>query len=70
MFLQLVDLRDSRRTQGSDGAHRGQALQRGQTWVMFHRRGGSDWSLQLGRAALVDHRDRALSAELGVALNF
>jgi len=56
VFVQAVGLQDTRRTQGTEGPRRSKSLERGQTWVKFDRLGGSPWSLQLGRVALIDRR--------------
>lgn len=56
VFLQAVGLSTSRRTRGTPGVDRSQRLERGQTWVKFSHLGGTPWSLQIGRLALVDRR--------------
>ncbi|WP_298824609.1 alginate export family protein [uncultured Piscinibacter sp.] len=55
VFVQAVGLHERRRTEGS-GSTRASSLERGQTWVRFDRVGGSPWSLQAGRVALIDRR--------------
>ncbi len=56
VMLQAVGLHESRRTQGTPGKIVSHELGRGQAWVRFDRLGGSPWSLQVGRIALVDRR--------------
>lgn len=56
VFLQAVGLYNTRRTRGTAGVDRQQRLERGQTWVKFSRLGGTPWSLQAGRLALIDRR--------------
>lgn len=54
-FLQLVGLHETRHVQGS--ARRvAKSLERGQAWLRWDRLGGTAWSLQAGRIALIDRR--------------
>jgi hypothetical protein len=55
-FVQIVGLHDTRHTQGTEGAVRSHALERGEMWLQWQRLGGSAWSLQLGRVPLIDRR--------------
>ncbi|EHR72767.1 hypothetical protein BurJ1DRAFT_3967 [Burkholderiales bacterium JOSHI_001] len=55
-YVQAVGLADARRTQGSPGVTRNRSLERGQTWVKVDRLGGTPWSVQVGRVALIDRR--------------
>ena len=56
VFLQAVGLYNTRRTRGTPGVDRSQRLERGQTWLKLGRLGGTPWSLQIGRLALIDRR--------------
>ncbi len=55
-FAQLIGLHETRRTQGTDGKQVTHSAQRGQMWVQQDRIGGTPWSLQVGRVALLDRR--------------
>jgi alginate production protein len=55
-FAQIVGLHETRRTQGSNGKEVNRALERGQMWWQRERLGGTPWSLQVGRVALLDRR--------------
>lgn len=55
-FVQLVGLHETRRTQGTAGKQVTHSLERGQMWWQRERLGGSPWSLQVGRVALLDRR--------------
>jgi alginate production protein len=55
-FLEMVGLHETRRTQGTDGKQVTHALERGQMWWLRERLGGTPWSLQIGRVALLDRR--------------
>lgn len=55
-FAQLVGLHETRRTQGTDGKRVTHSLERGQMWLQRDRLGGTPWSLQVGRVALLDRR--------------
>ncbi len=56
LFLQAVGLHETRRTQGTAGAQRTQALERGQAWVQFNRLAGTPWTMQIGRVPLLERR--------------
>lgn len=55
VFVQAVGLADQRRTEGRP-ATREHSLERGQTWVRWDRLGGTPFSLQAGRVALIERR--------------
>lgn len=55
-FAQIVGLHETRRTQGSHGKRVTHSVERGQMWVQRARLGGTPWSLQVGRVALLDRR--------------
>lgn len=55
-FVQAVGLHETRRTQGTAGAQRQQALERGEMWLQWNRLGGTPWSLQAGRVPLIERR--------------
>ncbi len=55
-FVQIVGLHETRHTQGTAGAERRHAIERGEMWLQWDRLGGGHWSLQAGRVPLVDRR--------------
>ncbi len=55
-FVQIVGLHETRRTQGTDGKEVTHALERAEMWLQQDRLGGTPWSLQVGRVALLDRR--------------
>jgi len=55
-FVQIVGLHETRRTQGTAGKRVTHSAERGQMWVQQERIGGTPWSLQAGRVALLDRR--------------
>jgi alginate production protein len=55
-FAQIVGLHETRRTQGTDGKRVTHSAERGQMWLQQDRIGGTPWSLQVGRVALLDRR--------------
>jgi len=56
LFLQLVGLHETRRTQGTPGRLVSHSLERGPMWVQFERLGGTPWLLQIGRVPLIERR--------------
>ncbi|GAB3668041.1 alginate export family protein [Ramlibacter alkalitolerans] len=56
VFLQLVGLHDTRRTQGTPGKQVNRSLERGPMWLQRERLGGTPWLLQFGRVTLLDRR--------------
>jgi hypothetical protein len=54
--LQAVLLHETRHTQGTAGALKQHALERGEMWLQWDRIQGTPWSLQLGRVPLVERR--------------
>ena len=55
VFVEAVGLHETRHTQGSR-AQRNGSHERGQSWLRIDRLGGSNWSVQIGRVALIDRR--------------
>ena len=55
-FAQIVGLHETRRTQGTAAKRVTHSLERDQMWVQRDRIGGTPWSLQVGRVALLDRR--------------
>jgi alginate production protein len=56
VLLQIKGLHERQRTQGTAGRKVDESIERGQAWVRFSRLGGSPWSLQVGRIAMIDRR--------------
>ena len=56
VFVEAVGLHETRHTQGSTRAQRNGAHERGQSWLRIDRLGGTNWSMQIGRVALIDRR--------------
>lgn len=54
--MQAVLLHETRHTQGTAGAQKTHALERGEMWLQWDRIQGTPWSLQLGRVPLVERR--------------
>jgi alginate production protein len=54
--VQAVLLHETRHTQGTAGALKQHALERGEMWLQWDRMQGTPWSLQLGRVPLVERR--------------
>jgi alginate production protein len=55
LFLQLVGLHETRRTEG-DGRRVSHSLERGPMWLQRERLGGTPWAIQFGRITLLERR--------------
>ena len=55
-FMQIVGLHETRHTQGTSGAERRHAFERGEMWLQWDGLGGGNWSLQAGRVPVVERR--------------
>ena len=56
VYLQVVGLRETRRTQRTAQTDRQKSIERGETWVRLDRVGGSGFSVQAGRVPLAERR--------------
>lgn len=56
LFMQLIGLRDARRTQGTPGSQVDHSMERGPMWLQRERLWDTQWLLQAGRITLLDRR--------------